>query len=228
MSGTDAVIPPGWYPDAEVPGGQRWWDGMGWTDYRKSPAEVAASAPAYVAPVAPAAYMAPGVYAGGAYGVPVGPTPVIDPVTGQVPLWAPLYGATFAQAWTRFWRKYSDFTGRASRSEYWFASLGVIIVWFGAYFLFAILGGVGIAFLGGDSYAAPGVIITLLSLLFLAAYIAMIIPLIAVTIRRLHDAGYPGTYFLLGFIPFVGSILLIVFCVAESRPSGAIYDRPTS
>ena len=39
--------------------------------------------------------------------------------SGQVPLDAPLRGATFGQAFTRFFKKYAIFHGRASRSEFW-------------------------------------------------------------------------------------------------------------
>ena len=158
----------------------------------------------------------------------VGPAQIVDPVTGEVPLWAPLYGATFGQAWKRFWRKYADFSGRASRSEFWLGYLGVFLLWFGSYLLFGILGGLGFAVVRSDAYAAPGVVLTLLSLVLVAGYIVTLIPLIAVSVRRLHDAGYPGTYYFLGFIPIAGPILLLVYLASDSNPSGAVYDSPTA
>lgn len=222
MSGTDAVIPPGWYTDEQVPGGQRWWDGLAWTEYRKSPAEVAQSAASSPLGSAPAPY---------SIAAPLAPAavPIIDPVAGQVPLWAPLYGATFGQAWKRFWRKYADFTGRASRSEFWWAYLGVVITVFAAYFLllFVSLGGFAIAS-NSDIAVGTGLVAMLLSMLLFAGYIALILPLISISVRRLHDAGYPGTYYLLGFIPIAGGIILLVYLASESKPQGAIYDRPTS
>ena len=134
---TPPTVPAGWYPDPDVPGGQRWWSGIGWTEYRTPPA----AAPQY----ATSQYSAPQhAYAPAA--APVALPPDAWPYVGQpaplgtvVPLWAPLYGATMGQAWNRFWRKYADFSGRASRSEFWFAYLWFFILMFGSYFVFAIL-----------------------------------------------------------------------------------------
>jgi uncharacterized membrane protein YhaH (DUF805 family) len=133
------------------------------------------------------------------------------------------------QAWTRFWRKYADFSGRASRSEFWFAYLWVVLLGFGSYFALVIVFGVlGAAVSASDSGAAPafGVGAGIVGLLWLLAYIAVIIPFIAVSVRRLHDAGYAGYYYFMGFIPLVGGILLLVYYATESRPQGAVYDLP--
>jgi uncharacterized membrane protein YhaH (DUF805 family) len=87
---------------------------------------------------------------------------------------------------------YAQFSGRASRSEYWWfalASLLVIIV---------------AAFIDG---ATGGVAVTLL------AYLFIIIPGLAVSVRRLHDTNRSGWYLLLNFIPLVGTILLFIWSV---------------
>jgi uncharacterized membrane protein YhaH (DUF805 family) len=102
---------------------------------------------------------------------------------------------------------------------------------FGSYFafalLFAVLGGIGSAIDGSNGYsAALGIGAGVFGLLWLGAYIAAVIPMISVTVRRLHDAGYAGYYFFMGFIPLVGGILLLVYLVTESRPQGAVYDLP--
>jgi uncharacterized membrane protein YhaH (DUF805 family) len=223
------TVPAGWYPDPDVPGGQRWWSGIEWTEYRTPPA----AAPQYAAPQ----YAAPH-YAYAPAATQIALPPDAWPYVGQaapagtaVPLWAPLYGATMGQAWTRFWRKYADFSGRASRSEYWLAYLWFVIMIFGSYFafalLFAVLGGIGSAIDGSNgSSAALGIGAGVFGLLWLGAYIAAVIPMISVTVRRLHDAGYAGYYFFMGFIPLVGAILLLVYLVTESRPQGAVYDLP--
>lgn len=198
---TDSTpTPPGWYPDAEVPGGQRWWDGFAWTDYRQPPAGVA--------PV-----------------VAYAPLP-----SGPVPLWAPLYGASMGEAGRRFWKKYADFTGRASLSEFWFAYLWFFIVMFGAYLVFVVLAAiVGAVAVGSSDTGATTVTAILLGVLgtvLMVGYFALLLPLIAVGVRRLHDAGYPGTYCLFALIPFVGGILLLIYLLSASNPSGAMYDRP--
>src|ERR1700712_3930150 len=56
------------------------------------------------------------------------PEPPPQPPAGPVPLWAPYYGAPIGVAITRFFTKYADFTGRASRSEYWWWALVSFLV----------------------------------------------------------------------------------------------------
>lgn len=211
-----SVAPPGWYPDVEVPGGQRWWSGAGWTEHRTLPQH------------APAPYaVQPQQYA--PIALPEDAWPYVGqaaPPWVEVPLWAPLYGATMGQAWKRLWRKYSDFSGRASRSEYWLASVLSAIMMFGTYrvgaTLLAILGMDG----GREDPGTFAIIAIAIALVWFAVYVAMIVPLIAVTVRRLHDAGYSGYYYFLGLIPFVGGILMIVYLASESKPQGAVYDLP--
>jgi uncharacterized membrane protein YhaH (DUF805 family) len=48
--------------------------------------------------------------------------------------------------------------------------------------------------------------------------LASFIPSIALGVRRLHDIGYSGWWLLIGFVPFVGGILLLVFALMDSQP----------
>ncbi|CAN5911568.1 DUF805 domain-containing protein [soil metagenome] len=96
------------------------------------------------------------------------------------------------QAVTTCFRKYVDFSGRASRSEYWW--------FFFAYFGVAIVGRLI------NQYIAVVVILIVL------------LPLIAVTVRRLHDIGKSGWMVLIGLIPVVGTLVLIYFYVQPSQP----------
>lgn len=108
--------------------------------------------------------------------------------------------------------RYCTFEGRAGRPEYWFAALGTIIISF-----LAILLGVAIflAALALDEQIAPAVGIGLLVLLSIALVLT-IIPNIAVTVRRLHDAGFSGWFYLLSLIPNIGGLILLVFAVLPS------------
>lgn len=108
--------------------------------------------------------------------------------------------------------RYCTFEGRAGRPEYWFAVLGDIIVSFMAGFL-----GVAIflAVLALDETIAAAVGIGLCVLLGIAVVLT-IIPNIAVTVRRLHDAGFSGWFYLLSLIPNIGGIILLVFAVLPS------------
>ncbi|RKR10402.1 uncharacterized membrane protein YhaH (DUF805 family) [Flavobacterium sp. 90] len=105
---------------------------------------------------------------------------------------------------------YSNFKGRARRSEYWYFALanGLISVLLLA--LGAIIGG-----LLGD--VPTGLIIGYA--LFLGLYVpATFLPGLAVIVRRLHDVGKSGWFYFIAFIPFIGAIwILILFCTEGTQ-----------
>jgi len=100
-------------------------------------------------------------------------------------------------------QKYAVFGGRARRKEYWYFVLFNFLI---SLILGFIDGLLGLTLEGG-----LGVLGGIYSL-------AVLIPGIAVTIRRLHDTGRSGWWLLLVFIPLVGPIILIVFLVGGSQP----------
>lgn len=95
---------------------------------------------------------------------------------------------------------YFGFEGRASRSEYW---------WFA---LFAVLLGIVTSIIDGilGTVTANGI-----GLISSIASLALIIPSIAVAVRRLHDTDRSGWFYLLNFIPIIGWIVLIIFFIQQ-------------
>ncbi|WP_158865823.1 DUF805 domain-containing protein [Leifsonia sp. AG29] len=136
-----------------------------------------------------------------------------------VPLWQPLYGASFAEAIRRFFKKYSDFTGRASRSEFWWWFLFAILVAAVYEILLLTLGTVGN---GGRGLGFFG---WLLIVVYIVWVLVILVPSLALTWRRLHDANLAGPFWFLGFIPLAGPIILLVFYVLPSKAEGARFDR---
>ncbi len=106
-------------------------------------------------------------------------------------------------------KKYTVFTGRARRKEYWFFVLFNIIVSAALsvvdYFTGTYSASYGTGLLGG-LYA-----------------LAVLLPAIAVTIRRLHDTGRSGWWILIALIPVIGGIVLLVFMVLDSQPGDNAY-----
>ena len=100
-------------------------------------------------------------------------------------------------------RQYADFNGRARRKEYWMFILFNVIFSFVAMLLDNLL---GIA----DPVIGYGAIYGLYTL-------ALIIPGIAVAVRRLHDIGKSGWMLLIAFIPLIGAIWLIVLMCTDSN-----------
>jgi uncharacterized membrane protein YhaH (DUF805 family) len=74
---------------------------------------------------------------------------------------------------------------------------------------------------GGETPGLPAVPLLVALMLFL---FAVVVPTIAVTVRRLHDTGQSGWMFLLTLIPWVGGLILLVLAALPPSPAGAKYD----
>ena len=102
-------------------------------------------------------------------------------------------------------KNYVGFSGRSRRSEYWYFTLFYLVI----AIVLSVLD--GIVFGGSvDGKGTP-----VLSGLFM---LAMLLPSIAVGMRRLHDTDRIGWWLLIGMIPILGAIVLIVFFVQDSKP----------
>ncbi len=109
----------------------------------------------------------------------------------------------FVEAVQSCFRQYVGFSGRARRSEYWWFFLFTVLVSMVASVLDSIFGTM-------SDTTNVGVIGTIASL-------ALLLPSIAVAIRRLHDTSRSGWWILIGLIPIVGWIILIVFYCQDSH-----------
>ncbi len=106
--------------------------------------------------------------------------------------------------YTTCFQKYADFQGRARRMEYW------------SFVLFnAILGLVAAILDNLTGLAIPAVGYGPIYGLFC---LVTFIPGLSVFVRRMHDIGRSGWYFLIAFIPFVGAILIIIWLFTDSKP----------
>ena len=142
--------------------------------------------------------------------------------SGEPPLWAPYYGAPLPAAVKRFFTKYATFSGRASRSEYWWWFLVSTLVGI----VLNIIVQSGVRYTAYGSTAGPGTIIGgILAVIFL---LATLVPSLALCVRRLHDSNRSGWMVLLGLIPFAGAIILLVFTLLGPDPRGQQYDQPTA
>lgn len=104
------------------------------------------------------------------------------------------------------YRRYADFSGRSCRREYWMFTLLSVLVAFGAVVVM-LAGGVA----AGESGEGAGPLFWLGGGILALWVLGSIIPSIAVQVRRFHDQDRSGWMILLGFIPYVGSIIVFVF-----------------
>ncbi|HYG06084.1 MAG TPA: DUF805 domain-containing protein [Stenotrophomonas sp.] len=112
-------------------------------------------------------------------------------------------------------KRYADFAGRSRRQEYWMFVLLTLLI-------YIVLGGLVVAgiFIGADSPAAsgPGPGFYPALLLWVVVTLALLLPTIAVQVRRFHDQGRSGWFWLFNLIPSVGGIIVLVFMCLEGQP----------
>ena len=112
------------------------------------------------------------------------------------------------EAYKKFWKGYDDFTGRSTSSDYWFAYSAHVLIFFASYLLLAVFQRMAVDEL---SLLTNEVIFLLI---FFAYGIATVLPGIAITVRRLRDAGYNWPYIFIPLIPFVG-IFIFIFLLCQ-------------
>ena len=116
-------------------------------------------------------------------------------------------------------KKYADFNGRASRSEYWW----FFALYFGAVAILYILAWITFtASVTASRYGEPSGFSSLLFVLAFLVFLAGIIPFLAAGARRLHDTGKTALLLLLYLVPG-GSIALIVLCALEPNRGPNLY-----
>lgn len=165
----------------------------------------------------------------------------------------PFYGAGPIVAARRWLAQYATFSGRASRAEFWWVQAlynlllvgtGVIIA-VGAILsdLWAANNGREIEVIGYNNWGdpvtvthGPGVadaptawIMYVGLILMVLVTLGLLLPMIAATVRRLHDANFSGWLYLLNLVPFgLGGVAVLVLCVLPPNPQGRRFDRGAS
>jgi uncharacterized membrane protein YhaH (DUF805 family) len=98
--------------------------------------------------------------------------------------------------------KYANFNGRAARPEFWWFALFEVIV-------LAVAGLLG-------------------TIVYAIAALALLLPGLAVSARRLHDIGKSGWFLLIGLIPLVGGLYLLYLCAQPGTPANSYGEAPAS
>jgi uncharacterized membrane protein YhaH (DUF805 family) len=104
-------------------------------------------------------------------------------------------------------QKYVVFSGRAGRREFWYFALFNFL----AVCILEIVGSVIGGLVGAGHTLGSG-----LALLY---DLAVLLPALGVSIRRLHDTGRSGWWLFISFVPLIGSLVLLVFFIQDSQPS---------
>ncbi len=110
-------------------------------------------------------------------------------------------------------KNYANFSGRARRSEFWYFILFNFIVIF-------LLGVVNelLDMLSGDQNAANMSVASPFGFIFLLYFMFVLIPYLAVLVRRLHDVNRSGWYILFWLVPLIGPFIILILLITDSMP----------
>jgi uncharacterized membrane protein YhaH (DUF805 family) len=103
-------------------------------------------------------------------------------------------------------KNYANFTGRARRKEFWFYTL--------AFFIVAIIVSIIDRILGTNP------------LLYIVLVLGLLVPNLAIAVRRLHDIGRSGWWYLIAFIPLIGAIILIIWFATDTQRENNQWGKP--
>ena len=131
------------------------------------------------------------------------------------------------QAYKNFFKNYAEFTGRSSRPDYWWVWLGNLIlsipfwiIYFYTVFLSIVMDSID------DSVSeATFMVLGLVVIIYAIFYLAILVPTLALSVRRLRDAGFHWAFIFLRFVPMGGIALLILFAMPTKETEVVNYSE---
>ncbi len=120
-------------------------------------------------------------------------------------------------------KRYADFSGRSRRMEYWMFTLGIVIVY--AVFLIIVGAIVGTSVVGARGNGATGLFaimgtLGIFAVIFGVLWLALLIPVLAVQVRRLHDTNRSGWWIMLWVAPLLLSFVTMGVAISTRDPQG--------
>lgn len=127
-------------------------------------------------------------------------------------------------------KKHFQFSGRATRSEFWYFVLFSMILSFTITFIGEMLGILYMVSFDMPSVSETGEISNIvqnipINILQMVFGLLMFFPSLAVGVRRLHDIGKSGWWYLIVLIPFIGILVLLAFFVMGSQEGDNYYGE---
>ena len=131
------------------------------------------------------------------------------------------------QAYKNFFKNYAEFTGRSTRPDFWWVWLGNLIlsipfwiIYFYTVFLSIVMDSID------DSVSeATFMVLGLVVIIYAIFYLAILVPTLALSVRRLRDAGFHWAFIFLRFVPMGGIALLILFAMPTKETEVVNYSE---
>ena len=122
-------------------------------------------------------------------------------------------------AYKNFFKNYAEFTGRSPRPDFWWVWLGNLIlsipfwiIYFYIVYLSTVMDSVS-----DSASEATFMFFGLVAIIYAVFYLAILVPTIALSVRRLRDAGFHWAFIFLHFVPIVGRFALLVLLAMPSK-----------
>ena len=130
-------------------------------------------------------------------------------------------------AYKNFFKNYAEFTGRSTRPDYWWVWLGNLIlsIPFWVIYIYTVYLSAVMDSVSDSASEAAFMIFGLVAIIYVVFYLAILVPTIALTIRRLRDAGFHWAFIFLRFVPMGGIALLILFAMPTKETEVVNYSE---
>ena len=131
-------------------------------------------------------------------------------------------------AYKNFFKNYAEFTGRSTRPDYWWVWLGNFIlsipfwiIYFYTVFLSTVMDSID------DSVSeATFMVLGLVVIIYVVFFLAILVPTLALSVRRLRDAGFHWAFIFLRFAPMGGIALMILHAMPTKETKVVNYSEP--
>jgi len=131
-------------------------------------------------------------------------------------------------AYKNFFKNYAEFTGRSTRPDFWWVWLGNLIlsipfwiIYFYIVYLSTVMDSVS-----DSASEATFMVLGLVVIIYAIFYLAILVPTLALSVRRLRDAGFHWAFIFLRFAPMGGIALLILFAMPTKEIEVVNYSEP--
>ena len=130
-------------------------------------------------------------------------------------------------AYKNFFKGYAEFTGRSTRPDYWWVWLGnfILSIPFWVIYIYTVYLSAVMDSVSDSASEATFMFFGLVAIIYAVFYLAILVPTLALSVRRLRDAGFHWAFIFLRFVPMGGISLLILFAMPTKETEVVNYSE---
>ena len=131
-------------------------------------------------------------------------------------------------AYKKFFKNYAEFTGRSTRPDFWWVWLGnfILSIPFWIIYFYTVLLSTVMDSIDDSVSEATFMVFGLVVIIYLVFFLAILVPTLALSVRRLRDAGFHWAFIFLRFVPMGGLALLILLAMPTKEIEVVNYSEP--